>query len=41
MSTDVDSWPVDEMSSTLNEDFDANFNNIGMEISNPFNMKYY
>lgn len=41
MSTEVNSnWQVDEMSSALNEDFDAGFNGIGMEISNPFNMKF-
>lgn len=43
MSTEVNSnWQVDEMGSalngTLNEDFDAGFNGIGMEC-NPFNMK--
>lgn len=30
------SWQVDEM----NEEFDAGFNGIGMEISNTFNMKF-
>lgn len=38
MSTEVN-WQVDEMNSALNEEFDTNFN-MGMEISNPFNMKY-
>ena len=41
MSIEVnDNWQVvDEMNSNLNEEFDG-FNNITMEISNPFNMKF-
>lgn len=41
MSTEVNgNWQVDEMNSALNDEFDAGFNGIGMEISNTFNMKF-
>lgn len=35
MSTEVN-WPQDDINSALNEGFDANFNNLGMDS---FNMK--
>lgn len=42
MSTDVNTWQVDEINSGLNEDFNSvnGFSSLGMEISNTFNMKF-